>query len=371
MKKISFVTQNLAPFRVYWLDELAKYYDITIFHNYEYVHNVSKNYISCCPIKAKEIIIKKKLLGFIPVYLFNKILENKADIIIIDGYGFLSQMAFIFILKWKGIPYILSADGGFVKKEGKIKYWLKHRVIADAAAYLSTSKITDQFLAHYGANNNKIYRHYLTSLYDKDIRRDRVGEEEKYRIRKKRKISQTGILVVSIGRFIPIKGFDTLLSSMRYVKDDITLILIGGKPTKEYRRAAEKKNPGKIRFLEFVDKETVLEYLDAADIFAFPSRGDTWGLVIGEAMARGLPVISTRECIAAASLIKNGENGYVIPSDDDLALSEKINFLSEKKELREEMGKANIQKIKKYTFESIAEMDHAILEKFDNNIFGD
>ena len=50
-------------------------------------------------------------------------------------------------------------------------------------------------------------------------------------------------------------------------------------------------------------------YYQAADMLVFPTREDIWGLVINEAMANGLPTVSTDKCVAALEMIKQGENG--------------------------------------------------------------
>ena len=64
----------------------------------------------------------------------------------------------------------------------------------------------------------------------------------------------------------------------------------------------------------------------AADVFVMPTREDIWGLVINEAMAYGLPVVSTDKCIAALELVKNGRNGYIIPPNQPKEIAQKVNI---------------------------------------------
>lgn len=366
MKKISFVTQNIAPFRINWLDELAKYYEVTIFHNGEYVGEVNRDYVDCKPGRASVTLIKKKIFLTIFGYDFRKIFDNHADWIILDGYGFKSQMFLIFKLRHKKIPYILNIDGGFVKKENKLKSILKRALISGAAGYLSTSEATDKFLEFYGAEKSKIARHYLTSLYNSDIRFQQSDKFEKILLRDELGIDVNKTIIVSIGKFIPIKGFDVLLNAMRYVDNDKHLILIGGEPTDCFNDIIKSNSLNNVSFVNFVNKDMVFKYLDAADLFVFPSRGDVWGLVINEAMARGLPIIASDQCIAAVSLVVNNENGFIVPVDNEKALANKINLLSEDKELRSIFGKNSIEKIKAYSIENIVKMDCKTLEHYYN-----
>ena len=53
-----------------------------------------------------------------------------------------------------------------------------------------------------------------------------------------------------------------------------------------------------------------------------PTREDIWGLVINEAMAYGLPIITTDNCLAGLELIKNEENGYIIPVNNTELLAQ-------------------------------------------------
>ena len=91
-----------------------------------------------------------------------------------------------------------------------------------------------------------------------------------------------------------------------------------------------------------------------------PTREDIWGLVINEAMAYGLPVITTERCVAGLELIENGVNGYVVPVEDAAALAEKINAVLSAD--LHQMGEASLEKIRPYTLENMAKTHAEILE---------
>ena len=71
-----------------------------------------------------------------------------------------------------------------------------------------------------------------------------------------------------------------------------------------------------INFLEFEKKEVLYKYYKAADLFILPTREDIWGLVINEAMAHGLPVITTKKCVAGMELVIKGVNGEIVEVED-------------------------------------------------------
>ena len=107
--------------------------------------------------------------------------------------------------------------------------------------------------------------------------------------------------------------------------------------------------------MEFIPHEQICEYMRAADLFVLPTRYDIWGLVINEAMASGLPVITTTKCVAGLELVENGKNGYVIEAEDTEALSCAINTMAEMdSDMQYAMGYYSLSKIHEYTIENMA-----------------
>ncbi len=77
----------------------------------------------------------------------------------------------------------------------------------------------------------------------------------------------------------------------------------------------------------------------AADVFVLPTAGETMGFAIIEAMAAGLPVISTRVG-AVPEVVDDGTTGILVPPGDVAALTGALKRLAEHPELRREMGAA-------------------------------
>ena len=85
------------------------------------------------------------------------------------------------------------------------------------------------------------------------------------------------------------------------------------------------QNRNRIHFVGFKQKKELAEYYKAADVFALPTREDVWGLVVNEAMAYGLPVVTTDRCIAGLEMVKDGVNGKLVNVEDKKELSAAIN----------------------------------------------
>lgn len=352
--KISFFTQNIAPFRVKWMDALAEYYDITIYHVNEYVGEVNKKFIS---YKNQKAIIKDvgKKVGKWTLYDMKKIFRDSHQFIILDGYGFLAQQILIIYLSSHNIRFTMNIDGGFINSnENILKKYFKSYLFSKTGYFLSTSKQTDDFINYYYKGHAAIFRHKFSSLNSQDIIPYKSVELKKqYRKELEMKDVYT---IIAVGRFIPIKGFDVIINAIKLCKKEVQLYIVGGANGEIYQQYINSDNRNKISFVDFCDKELLKKYYLASDVFVMASRGDVWGLVIGEAMSCGLPVITSDKCLAGVALIENNQNGYVFPVDNYRKLAEYIDYLNNE-EICNQMGNNNLKKIKEYAIEEAVKED--------------
>ncbi len=118
-----------------------------------------------------------------------------------------------------------------------------------------------------------------------------VEEDESFDLRLKLKLPRETTLVGAVGRLHPSKGYDVLVSAFRRAApDDAALVIVGEGP----QRAALKnlsKGDNRIHLLRHSDN--VSGFLRNLDLFVSPSREESFGLAILEAMHEGLPVIAT------------------------------------------------------------------------------
>lgn len=153
------------------------------------------------------------------------------------------------------------------------------------------------------------------------------------------------------------KGVDILLQALPLVlkEHNVRLRLIGSGKIEPYMSFVRELGIEKfVEFAGFVDDERLLEYYLNSDIFVFPSRRESFGLVLAEAMASSLPVISTTAG-AIPEVVENGVTGILVPPEDPEKLaSAVINLLddSEKMKLMGLMGKERVEKY--FTWNKVA-----------------
>lgn len=170
-------------------------------------------------------------------------------------------------------------------------------------------------------------------------------------------------MILTVGQFIPRKGFDVLLKACIGLDNDIGIYFVGGSPTSEYIDLVERNNLRNVHFIGYKSKDDILKYYRAADVFVLPTREDIWGLVVNEALSCGIPVISTTQCGAALEQIKDGENGYIIDADDSVMLKRTIEKILDYPN-PEIMKKNALMMARNYTIEK---MMLAHMEMFNSN----
>ena len=86
-----------------------------------------------------------------------------------------------------------------------------------------------------------------------------------------------------------------------------------------------------------------------------PTRDDPWGLVVNEAMANALPVITTTRCIAGLEMVENGVNGFLYEPEDVDELKKLLCEVSSGLLDLEKMADESLQTARKYTIEEMVE----------------
>lgn len=93
-----------------------------------------------------------------------------------------------------------------------------------------------------------------------------------------------------------------------------------------------------VKFHGFKQKSDIPHFLAQSDCFLFQTDFDTWGLVLVEAMAAGLPCISSIHAGATHDLIKDRENGFAVDFSETEKVAERINWIFENPEISREIG---------------------------------
>ena len=217
---------------------------------------------------------------------------------------------------------------------------LKRRVFAGTDAILTTGDDGRAFVGRYGADQAKVHTLNYFADYDRFAAGAEAARGE--RERRRAELGLTGVTFAYVGRFWAGKGIDHLLDAYQELArvDEVNLLLVGdGVQEGQLRaRVRDERIPGVV-FTGFAQREELAGLYTAADAFVFPTLGDPYGQVVGEAASCGLPIVSSSAAGEISGRIEDGVSGFVVPPGNSAALLERMRWLARDPDLRARMGK--------------------------------
>jgi len=250
---------------------------------------------------------------------------------------------------------------------------LKRFLFQRADAIETPGRDGRRFAMKYGVRADRIFfathtvnlPHLRAGAAAARARRDTLREE----------IGLKGVTFIYVGRLWWGKGVNYLLDAFEIVQkqnaDSLSLLLVGDGPEEgALKQACAERSIHNVVFAGFKQKADLPRYYAAADVFVFPTLGDPYGLVVDEAMACSLPVISTSAAGEIHDRIdEECVNGYIVPPKDSAALAARMLQLAQDSELRKCMGRVSAKKVEGHTPEKWADdferIVQALLVKVD------
>lgn len=225
-----------------------------------------------------------------------------------------------------------------------------------AAAFIAPSaRVKDDLAAHHGISTR-----VWVVLHGTDTTQFHPDNRDRFRGAVRDELGLSGTECVAMYAGDLQKALPAAIRAVAQVPG-IRLVAVSKSEPSPYRAMAEAA--GIARRVVFVPPtHEVNRYYAAADLFLFPTYYDAFGLVVTEAMATGLPVITSRAA-GAAELIEHGVDGLLTDAPwDETAISEHLVRLRNDPALRERLGRAARAKIEPYTWDRTAAETMAVYQ---------
>lgn len=171
--------------------------------------------------------------------------------------------------------------------------------------------------------------------------------------------------VIAVGRYMPQKGFDRLVSAWRIVSrkhPDWTLSIYGDGMREQLQRQVDEEGVASSCLLKHTVQNIVDKYCESS-VFVLSSRYEGFGMVIIEAMACGVPPVSFTCPCGPRDIIADGRDGLLVENGDIEGLAEKICYLIEHEDLRRKMGRQARVDVERFRIEHIAEQWKELFEE--------
>jgi glycosyltransferase involved in cell wall biosynthesis len=304
----------------------------------------------------------------VPVYLNPSILRElrwgRFDVIVTSGLAHPTMQLAVLYAMATATPYVVWNESHHMRSRRLIRPFrsLKEALyrleVGRAAAGLVTGTYAADYLQSFGLSEDRVYRVANTTDVPRMIMAvDRCRGAAA--LVERRRLGLDGKKVVLfVGRLVGVKGVQPLMDAfdrVRREQPEAALVLVGDGPMRQSIEAWAGRGIHPQVILTGFKQEKDLPLLYAlGDVFVLPSIYEPWGTVVNEAMAAGLPVVTTRVVGAAGDLVEDGYNGFVVPDDDAAALADAILTLLGSEELRKKMGDRSRERIASWTHEASA-----------------
>ena len=330
------------------LAELKKDFEVHLFIPYSNYIQLDKSkfnfVIHSMPPKLWWLLkLNKKIAFFIfEIYFLIYFSKYKFDFTIVNLAYPTGVMFSKFSTKYKKNPYIIICPGEDIQKNKKINYGLRLNIQVDnlVKKYIKNSDyliaLTDGIKKEFtkiGISEKKI-KEINYGIDEKNYN----SKKSKKKIRKELGIPENKFIYFCCGRNHPKKNFKILIKAAIHLrrKSKDFLIMITGNNTRKLIPMIKKNNlddvfilNDEVPFLDnkfrFPNKKLLLHF-KASDVFVFPSNLETFGIVLIEAMACGLPII-TSNAEGCVDVIDRGKFGLIFKKNNVKDLVSKMNMM--------------------------------------------
>jgi len=285
--------------------------------------------------------------------------EGAFDAVIVNGWGSRTSLQALLACRRNGIPCIVRGEANGLRPRPAWKRWSHRALLRQYAAYLCIGEQNRRYYESAGIPSARMF----DTPYCVDNARFAAGAAAQLREHGREKLRSRFGLAPDLptflfsGKFVEKKRPGDLIGALRALAPNgvpvAQVLMVGNGPLRAELEAAARGLP--VSFAGFLNQSEITAAYAASDCLVLPStHGETWGLVVNEAMACGLPALVSDQVGCAVNLITPGVTGFCFPCGDVNALAEQMRFLVGNPEALEKMGIAARTRVhEEYTFDRV------------------
>jgi glycosyltransferase involved in cell wall biosynthesis len=325
-------------------------WDIPLLQGYKYVF--LKNF-------SLRPAVSGSFFGLVNFGVINYLIKRKPESIILHGWSYFSNILVLVVAKLLRIKIILRAESPLSAEENKskINHFIKKRILGLCDRFLFIGKENKSFYEFMGIQKSQMF--YAPYCVDNDrfIDAKKNFQYSTNSIRSEFNIPDNNTLLLFCGKLIDKKRPLDIVKALNQINSKTTSILyVGtGKLKADIENYVRDNKMTNVHFSGFVNQTELYKFYLSSDIFILPSTyGETWGLVVNEAMLHSLPILVSNHVGCVPDLVKPGENGYSYECgniDDLKGKIEQLSSLNKSKLIS--MGAKSFEIIQNYSFKEV------------------
>jgi glycosyltransferase involved in cell wall biosynthesis len=269
--------------------------------------------------------------------------EVRPDVVVVSGWSTFAAQAAIAWCRLRNVPYVLVVES---HDEGPRPGWRRTvkntvvpPVVTNASGVLVTGTLARNSMVARGAPAERV-RVFANTVDVEEFAADATRlASRRQELRSALSSAPDDVLVLSVARLAPEKGLDVLVRAVAEAGDPRLLLVLAGDGAERVRLEQLARDLG-VRLVLAGDVEwsRIVELYVGADVFALLSEREPWAVVVNEAAACGLPLVLSDRVGAAHDLLRDGENGTLVPAGDVGAAAAALRALAADPELRRGQG---------------------------------
>lgn len=265
------------------------------------------------------------------------------DVVVVSGWSTFACQAALLWCRRRGVPYVLQVESHDVGPRAEwrraVKGAVVPRVVRGASWVLVAGTLARESMLERGAHPERMGLFAVTVDVPALARQAEELRPRRDELRARVGAEPDDVVVLSAARLAPEKGLDTLVRAVAATGDERLLVLVVGEGKERERVQAIARAEG-VRLLLPGSRpwEEMVEVYVVADVFALLSEREPWGVVVNEAAACSLPLVLSDRVGAAADLLREGENGFLVRAGDVQGAASVLGRLAADPALRRRQG---------------------------------
>jgi glycosyltransferase involved in cell wall biosynthesis len=292
-----------------------------------------------------------KFWGLINLGIVSSLLKDKSEIVIVHGWSYFTNFLAIIMARLLGKQVWLRGENPFNQEMRKPKIV---RIVKKIILQYGLFKLVDRFL-YIGTENRNFYEYYgvrdwqfIFAPYAVDnshftpqatqLKGNRSALRARYNV------PIDTVVILFSGKYIQKKRPLDLLKAYARLKDtSVALVMVGeGEMRAEMENFIKQFGLKNVFLTGFINQSVIGHYYAIADIFVLPSGpGETWGLVVNEAMLFQLPVLVSSTAGCSTDLVRHGENGFIFEEGNVDELTNYLTILIANESMRKSAGESS------------------------------
>lgn len=295
--------------------------------------------------------------GLVNFGLPARLVTGHFDAIVFMGWGVVSYWLGFAACVSRGIPFFLYGDSNEIPLGRSIRQRLRDGVLrvlfGKAAGFLISGRYNADYYQHYGADKTRFFFVPWAVDNDRFEIESRLTEAERSDLRATHGISPDAVVIIFSGKLLPRKGPMDLLEAFAEMpnRDHAVLLFVGdGDERARLEEFCKLRSLENVRITGFLNQSILPKLYGMSDVFVLPSYFDPRATVVNEAMAAGLACVVSDRIGPSGDIVKDGQNGFIIPAGDIAALASRLSQFVDNPTLVRSMGECSRNIIERWSY---------------------